>query len=351
MDHRNRLQELDALRGLAAFCVLLFHFTINQNANKLGWQFDYGVTGVDIFFMISGFVIFLTIHKIKRWQEFVVFRFARLYPTYWACMLLTTLFIFIYNPGSFDPIQFLANLTMVPVFFSKEVLDGSYWTLVVELLFYFWILLIYVSKTIRYIVQIGIFFTVAIVSFHYFESYYHDFYWITVRKVPLLSHFPLFFSGILFYNLKFKSFSFKTVAVILLSMAASVYLHDKGGNAMFSTTALEHQLILIFYHIVFALFVLNKLTFLVQPPLLFLGKISYSLYLLHQFIGVHLITTFNETWHLNIYLALILTILICVGLAYLVTNYLELPAIKYIRNWYKTRENKDAGSDAQALLR
>ena len=338
MDRKNRLQELDALRGLAAFGVLLFHFTLNQNGKKLGWQFGYGVTGVDIFFMISGFVIFLTIHKIKKWQEFVVFRFARLYPTYWACMLLTTIFILIYNPDTFDPLQFLANLTMISTLLNKEVLDGSYWTLLVELQFYLWILILYIPKGIKYTAQIGFFFTISIVLFHYFEIYYHDFYWITLKRVPLLSHFPLFFSGILFYNLKFKTFSLNDVVLILVCLAASLYLHDKGGRAMYATTALEHQSILVFYHIVFALFVLDKLHFIVKPSLLFLGKISYSLYLLHQYIGVQLISTFTETLHLNIYFALILTIIICIGLAYLVTTYLELPAIRYFRSRYKNRE-------------
>jgi len=340
MDHKHRLQELDALRGIAALSVLLFHFTINQNAKKLGWQFSYGVTGVDIFFMISGFVIFLTIHKVKSWKEFAIFRFARLYPTYWACMLLTIIFILLYDPVAFDPVQIAANLTMFPAFFGIEDLDGSYWTLVIELIFYLWILVIYLTKNLKNIVQIGFFFTVGIIAFHYFNSYYLDFYLFTQRKLQLINHFPLFLSGILFYNLKFKSFSFRDLALIFFCLAAAFYLHDKGGRARQVISATEHDLILIFYHLTFALFIFGKLTFLIRPPLLFLGKISYSLYLLHQYIGLHLINTFNETLHLNIYLAIISTILICIGLAYLVTIYVETPAISHIKNWYKSRENK-----------
>lgn len=340
MNQKYRLQELDALRGIAALSVLLFHFTINQNAKKLGWQFAYGVTGVDIFFMISGFVIFLTIHKVKSWQEFTIFRFARLYPTYWACMLVTIIFILFYDPAAFNSVQIVANLTMFPTFFNIEDLDGSYWTLVIELLFYSWILVIYLTKNLKNIVPIGFFFTLGIIAFHTFGSHYPDFYSFAIRKLQLINHFPLFFSGILFYNLKFKPFSFRDVALLFFSLAASFYLHDKGGRAMQIISATEHHLILIFYHLIFALFVFGKLTFLIRPPFLFLGKISYSLYLLHQYIGLHLIDTLNETLHLNIYLAIITTILICIGLAYLVTNYIEGPAISHIRNWYKNRENK-----------
>lgn len=339
MNPKTRLQELDALRGIAAMGVLIFHFTLNQNGEKIGWRFNYGVTGVDIFFMISGFVIFLTINKIKVWQEFLTFRFARLYPTYWVCMLLTTIVILIYNPSSFDLYQFLANLTMTPAFFGQEVLDGSYWTLLVELLFYFWILIVYISKNLKRTVSIGFFFTVGILLFHYFRSYYTEFYWISLRKVPLLCHFPLFFSGILFYNVKFQPFSFRNVALILFSLASALYLHDKGGTAMYIITPLEHKLILIFFHIVFALFVLNKLHFLIKPPLLFLGKISYSLYLLHQYIGVALMDTLTEKLHFNIYIAFGLATVMSIGLATLVTFYVEVRVIRFIHKLYKIRES------------
>ena len=349
MNHRkSRLQELDALRGLAALSVLLFHFTTNQNAKKLGWQFSYGVTGVDIFFMISGFVIFLTIHKIKRSQDFIVFRFARLYPAYWACVLLTTLFIFIYEPLNFNLVQLLANLTMFPAYFGIENIDGSYWTLLIELTFYLWILIIYASRNLKNITSIGFFFLVGIVLFHWLGPY-QGFYQYAVLKVQLLNHFPLFFSGILFYRLKFKSFSFRNLAMIFLSIIASFYLHNKGGRALETISQTEHNLIIVFYHIIFALFIYGKLKFLIRPSLVFLGKISYSLYLLHQYIGLRLIKTLNETLHFNIYFAIGLTILTCIGMAYVVTTGIEAPAIKYIRKLYKNKRNEETQSTAELI--
>jgi peptidoglycan/LPS O-acetylase OafA/YrhL len=56
-----RYDELDVLRGFAALFVLFFHLTLFRNEAKYGFQL--GITGVDLFFMISGFVIF--------WIEFV----------------------------------------------------------------------------------------------------------------------------------------------------------------------------------------------------------------------------------------------------------------------------------------
>lgn len=54
----NRYTELDALRGIAALMVVFFHFTMDRPQGQMG--FKLGVTGVDLFFIISGFVIFMS---------------------------------------------------------------------------------------------------------------------------------------------------------------------------------------------------------------------------------------------------------------------------------------------------
>jgi peptidoglycan/LPS O-acetylase OafA/YrhL len=334
----NRFQELDAIRGLAALSVLLFHFTSYQKVREVGFHFAYGVTGVDIFFMISGFVIFLTINKTKKWQDFIVSRFSRLYPTYWACVTLTGIFILIYQPSTFSIPQFAANLTMFPCYFGEEDLDGTYWTLLIELLFYFWILIIFIFNGLKRIIPIALCCTIGIMVFHYFATWYPNFYWFAGKKLQLINHFPLFFSGILFYKVKFNGFSLKYLLLITLCFLSTFYLHDKGGRSYQMISLSEHQWIILFYHVIFFLFVYGKLTFLIREPLLYLGKISYSLYLLHQFIGLQLIGTFHESLHLHIYPAMALSTLICIGFADFITRYIEKPAIDHIRNWYKNKE-------------
>ncbi len=73
-----RLVELDSLRGLAALAVVCFHFSEVTALFPFFLPFS---TAVDLFFMISGFVIFLSIDKTATWKEFVFKRFQRLYPT------------------------------------------------------------------------------------------------------------------------------------------------------------------------------------------------------------------------------------------------------------------------------
>src|SRR5689334_21950406 len=89
-----RLLELDVLRGLAAFGVLCYHYTTHHTllfspTIKPLFNFPYGVYGVELFFMISGFVIFMTLENTKRPLDFIVSRFSRLYPCYWASVILT----------------------------------------------------------------------------------------------------------------------------------------------------------------------------------------------------------------------------------------------------------------------
>lgn len=73
---RGRILELDALRGIAVVIVLIFHLTLYRKETEYG--FKLGVTGVDLFFLISGFVIFLTLQQSNNWKNFIFNRFSRL---------------------------------------------------------------------------------------------------------------------------------------------------------------------------------------------------------------------------------------------------------------------------------
>ncbi|MCF2489817.1 acyltransferase [Dyadobacter sp. CY347] len=342
----SRFLELDALRGLAALLVVLFHFTINSNSSLLGWEFRYGATGVDIFFIISGFVIFLTISRVKKWPDFIVSRFARLYPAFWCCLLLTTMVMMLFEPETVSLQRLLANTTMMPIFFNQENMDQSYWTLLVELIFYFWIFVLLVTGNIRNIVSAGFVFTAFIIAFHAFSPLYAGFHEFAARKIELLNHFPLFFSGILFYLVRNGNDVRKNAALILFCLVSACYLHNQGGRSQYHVTPYEHYAILTFFHVIFALAIFGKLSFLNNAPLLFLGKISYCLYLIHQYVGLRLLAVLTDIWQVNIYLSLVITVAAVTAIAWLINKFVEIPANLLIRNWYKNRNQK--GSPARA---
>jgi peptidoglycan/LPS O-acetylase OafA/YrhL len=96
-----RLKELDSLRGLAALSVLFLHYTLSYGT-EIGWiagkplvVFSLARTGVAIFFVISGFVIYHSLQRAETLRDFAVARFARLYPAYYTCMALTGVIVFV----------------------------------------------------------------------------------------------------------------------------------------------------------------------------------------------------------------------------------------------------------------
>lgn len=72
LDPQKRFLELDALRGLAAMLVVMFHYSMNYSDLPVYRIFKYGITGVDLFFLISGFVIFQSIKAANSGTEFLL---------------------------------------------------------------------------------------------------------------------------------------------------------------------------------------------------------------------------------------------------------------------------------------
>src|SRR5436190_1602313 len=79
--------------------------------------FKYGYLGVELFFIVSGFVILLTALN-RSAREFVVSRGTRLYPAFWTCVTITFLAILTIGGSRYSATwpQYLANLTMLQEF-------------------------------------------------------------------------------------------------------------------------------------------------------------------------------------------------------------------------------------------
>src|SRR5699024_1067139 len=98
---------------------------------------SYGHYGVQLFFIISGFVIFMSVRRGRSAGDFLIKRAFRLYPAYIASIVIT----FIVLSSSAIDIQrtipeMILNMTMFQEFFGIRNIDGSYWSLRVELTFY-----------------------------------------------------------------------------------------------------------------------------------------------------------------------------------------------------------------------
>ena len=121
-EKNNRILELDALRGIAALSVFFYHASIYYKESIYFSFFRFGLTGVDLFFLISGFVIFSSIQNKTRIQ-FIKSRFLRLYPSYWLALTLTFILIVLkyFDKGILNLIplnQYLVNFTLILEFFN-----------------------------------------------------------------------------------------------------------------------------------------------------------------------------------------------------------------------------------------
>ncbi|MGH3353165.1 MAG: acyltransferase family protein [Nocardioides sp.] len=145
-----RMAVLDAVRLFAAVAVVLYHFTARAHDPwregtvssdifpDLSSFTVFGQFGVDLFFIISGFVILMSAWG-RDVSSFTTSRITRLFPGYWAAVLLTAgLLMFVWSPD--DKHVALTdvgvNLTMLQTAFSVPMVDGVYWTLWFELRFY-----------------------------------------------------------------------------------------------------------------------------------------------------------------------------------------------------------------------
>ncbi|GGK61677.1 acyltransferase family protein [Rufibacter glacialis] len=360
MPSTDRCQELDALRGIAALVVVLFHFTLNRPEAEIG--FKLGVTGVDLFFIISGFVIFMSVNKLSRSSDFVINRVSRLYPTYWAAVTFTFLLISFYSIqknkslGQVPWVDYLGNMTMFQHYLKIPNLDGPYWTMILEMIFYLGILFLFHFKWLKYINLIAIGLSLASVVAVTF-LYENGVVTFLMNAVPLLKFLPLFYAGILFYKVYTSKVKRKRNYLLLVFCFMCQLLLFKLSTSSKFINQVEYGVMLTVYFGVFALFVNHRLKFLVNRVTLFLGKISFALYLTHQYMTVEetngIIPRVMEGFGLSFWVAALgIALPVALVVATLITFYIEEPMGKNMKqnllqlraSWWK---EKAAGKKAQ----
>lgn len=327
----NRLLELDALRGIAVLTVLLFHYThrhprIYAHPDAPWFNFQLGEYGVNLFFIISGFVIFMTLEKTKKPMDFVVSRFSRLFPVYWAAIIVTFLAVHLFSlPGREVGIgSALLNLSMLQSWLMAPPVDGVYWTLTVELTFYILMFIAFVTRQLPHIERWGLLWLALMAFNHYILPLLGlNIPWF-VEVTRLFDYGHLFFAGILFYNLKTKGSGRLRYAALALCLAMDFILHDE----------LSEMVIIAVFFSLFYLFTLDRLGWIAQKPLVFLGTISYSLYLVHQNIGYIMINKLHAMGA-GAVMRLVVPAVTVFVLATCLTFLIERPALGWIRAKYK----------------
>ena len=303
----SRIESLDGFRAIAILAVLGFHYFTRWTPT---WYqrsyypygsllatvpvFRFGYLGVSLFFLVSGFVISMTLVRCASWREFAVRRFARLFPpmvlasvvTYFA---LDALPVHFWEPKA---CSFIPSLTFIDPSLYRQILgdgcgfiDGSYWSLWYEVRFYVLAALIYfVGGAPRFLWNSAIVVNASMVVALLEASGLH------VPGLGVLDAvlFPAFaswlFSGLAFYFIWKDPRSLLAWVVVAESLPIGILndyrAYGSGGWP-----------VIIGIYALFTAFALHARATNVFGAgwLRRIGEASYSLYLLHQYLGVTLI--------------------------------------------------------------
>lgn len=337
MRTNGRYYALDGLRLLAALLVAGFHYCFV--AGRDGFSAvaiypevtRYMYLGVSLFFMLSGFVISYSGNN-KSVKSFLILRGVRLYPAFWFCMIITFIGVYVL----FNDPRFIAtwkdaiiNTTMLPGFFGAHLVDGVYWTLLVEIKFYvLFSLFLVVKKWAK--------FEWCLLA--WMLIYAINQYVIAVPLAQLIAfpESPLFMIGVLLYLLAAEGVNLSRVIALALALTFTYGYELWRASANVINFGITFEMKYIF-SVILCFVVVVWLAAKISVPkwVQKLGDLTYPFYLLHDYLGLILIGLLASI--LNPMGAITLVLLLMLLFAYGVNMYVEAPAQKSIKNFLRTK--------------
>lgn len=336
---------MDGLRGIAIILVFLYHAYSDQWASftPYGASFDdiflfrYGEYGVPLFFLISGFVIAMTLEKCQSFRQFMLRRWLRLFPAMLIATVLILLVSIVINqrpngaPSIGDTVAgvlFIQPEFLALLGYQHGMLETSFWSLFVEMKFYLVSGLLYFTLGLRrmIIVLVGLFFSFAI--FQSVQSSLPDDVSQALARLFKYSdyqYYGWFAAGALFYQYHVsKALKYWGMGVIIGLLSARGLGGLLSGSMLFAT-----GLVLLF---AFSLNVTVLQRVLSNRLLLFFGFISYPFYLIHVSSLISMIRQLNALvpW-LPHWMLPIIPIGLITLVAWAIASFLETP----LRRWIK----------------
>ena len=270
-----RDQSLQVLRAIASLLVVFVHsinYLIVRGVSFPDELIKYkfiGDVGVDIFFVLSGYVMMLAIERYCDPKIFLIRRLIRIWPLYIFYSLLLFLSYLLVNPEALDFFNVIKSIFFIPSHIDNYhflPFLGPGWTLGYEFIFYIVIFLSLFFKS-KWMIPVFILFIVLLGTI--FNTGYSQYY--------LNSILIEFLYGVLI----FKMLSKYDVNIWMIIAV--------GGAAVYSFAIIEFQLDPArFYKYGFLavfIFLLVKYITLNNKLLLLIGDASYTLYLMHMALG------------------------------------------------------------------
>ena len=343
----DKINNFNIIRLLASIQVVVFHGLEHLHIDSIWLNFFNRhflrfFPGVPIFFFISGFLIYWSFERNStEIRQYIKNRILRIYPALWVCVLVTTFLLLLFSENQIDLLTnnnfylWIAGHFTFFQFYTPDILrfwgvgapNGSLWTIIVELQFYFLIPIIYFltkkSKlTLYFFILLSIIFNIFIDTLD-FEN--------IIRKVGgifVMPYLYYFMFGVIFYIhwAKIKSIvENKFLIWFLIYFSWSILMNNYFGIEtssywIDSPINLISDIILLF--MVFAAATSNKK---LSSKILKSNDISYGIYIYHMLV----INSFIELGLIENPYYLVLALVITIILSYFSWVYIESKALKF----------------------
>jgi peptidoglycan/LPS O-acetylase OafA/YrhL len=337
---RPRLYAIDGIRLVAALMVALHHYAgtkrVDQPGNAIWGRpvsdimptvfrvASFGWIGVEIFFVISGFVICMSCWG-RAPKDFFVSRVIRLYPAYWVAIAFTAT-VLILLPGVWQQPQgrdVLLNLTMLQSGSGVDNVDLAYWTLWSELRFYL------------------LFMVVVAMGLTYRRVIVFCCVWGAAAMLAPVSKFPLlmlaadpsgawyFIAGLALYLM--HRFGQDLLLWGILAMAWLMGQRELGQRVAYEGVSSWRGSVLIFtvFLLVMVAVALGFTDRIRWKWLVTAGCLTYPLYLMHYLAGTALISRLHDTMDARLLVVLVIAGFLLLG--WLVHRFVERPAAQLLK--------------------
>ena len=340
-----RIASIDGLRTVAILAVIAFHYccrwappvnpeSLYPYGTALAWQgVRVGAYGVHLFFVISGFVIAMTLERCHTPREFIVRRYARLAPAMLLFSLITFAAMHVIPRAPFPEswVSFVSSITFIdPVLLGRIApgvgfysIDGVYWSLYVEVQFYVLACLAYFIARHRFRLIIGLLSAAACGLF--------------LVRIPLASpisdnllipaFLPWFLMGVGFHSLALRSEWAAGICLVALA-ALELLAQDVAGLPGAAPAGVVMLIPMLFAA---AVWFRPLVAFLSWKPMVMIGAASYGLYLIHQNVGVSILHSLPSMNSLGGAAAAVAVAVGCCAVAVASFRWIEAPVSHLIR--------------------
>lgn len=310
-----KFKFIDSLRGLAILMVIIVH--CSQYGNNffplfITNIFNLGLTGVQLFFIISSFTIFHSLNSRKADPysnnlQFYIRRYFRIAPMYYIGILYYLIQdgmgdrYWLGDKSEVSIFNVLNNLAFIHGFYPyhiNSIVPGG-WTIAIEMTFYILVpfLFSYITSVYRSIIWLVASIICKIVLYKILieNSLISDStLWKEFLSIYIFSQLPYFFMGILLYFISIKNFGYTPFWILFgVIMICSIFYDRKA-------LLVDPRFLMGLIFLAVAYFLSqNPVKIIVNPIFSFFGKISFGMYIVH-FAVLHWFNVFGIVDYLNI---------------------------------------------------